>query len=55
MKCSYCTQDIEKGTGLMYVRKNGDIRYFCSDRCFKFEIKYKKKVSAKEIRAHSKK
>ena len=50
MKCSFCTKEIEKGTGLMYVKKIGTIRYFCTKRCFKSEIKMKKKVSQKEIR-----
>ncbi|MGI0141527.1 MAG: 50S ribosomal protein L24e [Candidatus Micrarchaeales archaeon] len=50
MKCSYCTSEIEKGTGMMYVKKTGQIRYFCSKRCYKFEVKMKKKPSQKEIR-----
>lgn len=49
MKCSYCTQEIEQGTGLMYVKKNGALRYYCSDRCYKFNEIYSKKPNKKEI------
>ncbi|MGC8699742.1 MAG: 50S ribosomal protein L24e, partial [Candidatus Micrarchaeia archaeon] len=38
MKCSYCSREIEKGTGIMYVKKNGTIRYYCSNRCMKFDL-----------------
>ncbi|MGC8538626.1 MAG: 50S ribosomal protein L24e [Candidatus Micrarchaeia archaeon] len=50
MKCSYCTREIEKGTGLMYVKKNGAIRYYCSSRCFKFDVIYRKRQNPKEIK-----
>ncbi len=43
MKCSYCQNEIEKGTGIMYVRKTGAIKYYCSKRCMKFDVKYKKR------------
>lgn len=54
MKCSYCSKEIEKGTGMMYVKKMGAIRYFCSKRCFKFDVKFKKKVNAKEVKENLK-
>jgi large subunit ribosomal protein L24e len=49
MKCSYCTSEIEQGTGLMYVKKNGALRYYCSDRCYKFNEVFGKKPNKKEI------
>ena len=49
VKCSYCTQNIEAGTGLMYVKKNGALRYYCSDRCYKNNEIYRKKPNQKEI------
>lgn len=49
MKCSYCTTEIEKGTGMMYVRKSGAIKYYCSSRCYKFDVVFKKKPNMKEI------
>lgn len=49
MKCSHCTSEIEKGTGLIYVKRNGAIRYYCSDRCYKYNEMYGKKPNKKEI------
>jgi large subunit ribosomal protein L24e len=54
MKCSYCTSEIEKGTGLIYVKRNGAIRYYCSDRCYKYSEIYRKKPNKKEISISSK-
>ncbi len=34
-KCVYCGKPIEPGTGLMYVRNDGSILWFCSSKCFK--------------------
>ncbi|MBS3137375.1 50S ribosomal protein L24e [Candidatus Woesearchaeota archaeon] len=33
--CSFCGIDIPKGTGKMYVKKDGKIFYFCSRKCEK--------------------
>ncbi|WP_394295255.1 50S ribosomal protein L24e [Thermoplasma volcanium] len=33
--CSFCGKTIEPGTGIMYVRKDGAILYFCSNKCKK--------------------
>ncbi len=33
--CHYCGREIEPGTGLMYVRNDGTILWFCSSKCFK--------------------
>ena len=49
-KCSQCTKEIEKGTGIMYVRKNGAVRYFCSNRCYKFGVLQSRKPNQKEIK-----
>lgn len=46
MKCSYCSNEIEKGTGLVYVRKNGAIRYYCTNRCRKLNLVYDRKIRA---------
>jgi len=48
MRCSYCTKEIEKGSGIMYVRKIGTAKYYCSDRCYKYDVIYKKKQRPKE-------
>ncbi len=55
MKCSYCSSEIEKGTGIEYVKRNGAIRYYCSDRCYKFNEVYKKKPNTKEMASDAKK
>ena len=31
--CTFCGEKIEPGTGKMYVRKDGTIFYFCSQKC----------------------
>lgn len=49
MKCSYCTAEMEKGTGFLYVRKNGNIKYYCSNRCYKLNVVYNRKPNRKEI------
>jgi large subunit ribosomal protein L24e len=35
MKCSFCTKELEKGTGKMYIKTDAKIFYFCSRRCEK--------------------
>ncbi|MCD6474208.1 MAG: 50S ribosomal protein L24e [Thermoplasmata archaeon] len=35
VKCSFCGKEIEPGTGMMYVKKDGSILYFCSSKCRK--------------------
>lgn len=34
-KCSFCGNTLEKGTGKMFVEKDGKIFYFCSSKCYK--------------------
>ncbi|MBC7128110.1 MAG: 50S ribosomal protein L24e [Thermoplasmatales archaeon] len=38
-KCSFCGNDIEPGTGTMYIRKDGTAYYFCSGKCKKNMLK----------------
>ncbi len=33
--CSFCGRVIEPGTGLMYVKNDGSVLWFCSRKCFK--------------------
>ncbi|MEM2757180.1 MAG: 50S ribosomal protein L24e, partial [Sulfolobales archaeon] len=35
VKCSFCGKDVEAGSGLMYVRNDGNIMWFCSSKCLK--------------------
>ncbi|MBW2992292.1 50S ribosomal protein L24e [Candidatus Woesearchaeota archaeon] len=32
-KCSFCGDSIEKGTGKIFVKKDGKILHFCSTKC----------------------
>ena len=41
VKCSFCGNQIAKGTGMMYVLKEGKIFYFCSSKCKKNQLKLK--------------
>lgn len=49
MKCSYCSSDIKKGTGIMYVYKTGAINYFCSSKCYKNAVLVKRKINKKNM------
>ncbi len=33
MKCAFCGREIPKGEGILYVRANGQVLYFCSHKC----------------------
>ncbi len=33
--CSFCGKDIEPGTGKMYVKRDGTVFNFCSNKCKK--------------------
>jgi len=50
MKCTYCTSEIKKGTGMMYVFRIGTLNYFCSNRCYRSAIIMKRKINKKETR-----
>lgn len=41
-KCSFCGKEIEKGTGKMYVKKDGNILNFCTSKCQKNMIDLKR-------------
>jgi large subunit ribosomal protein L24e len=43
MKCSFCSKDIERGTGKIYVQNDGRVFYFCTMKCEKNQIKLKRK------------
>ncbi|MFH0978693.1 MAG: 50S ribosomal protein L24e [Candidatus Woesearchaeota archaeon] len=38
-KCSFCGETLKPGTGKMYVKKDGKILYFDSNKCEKNMIK----------------
>jgi large subunit ribosomal protein L24e len=41
-KCSFCGFDIPIGRGMMYIKKDGTILNFCTARCRKAMIVFKK-------------
>jgi ribosomal protein L24E len=42
-KCSFSGEDIKKGTGIMYVLKDGKVLHFKNTKCLKNHIKLKRK------------
>jgi len=44
-KCSFCGESIEKGTGKIYVKKDGKVLHFCSNKCEKNMLKLKRKAA----------
>ena len=42
-KCTFCGINIEKGTGKIYVQKDGKVLNFCSNKCEKNHIKLGRK------------
>lgn len=41
-RCDFCKNVIEKGTGKMFVKKDGKILNFCSNRCEKNLLKLRR-------------
>jgi len=41
--CSFCGNPIKKGTGKMYVKKDGKVLHFCFSKCERNMIKLKRK------------
>jgi large subunit ribosomal protein L24e len=35
MKCTFCGESIPRGKGIMYVKTDGKVLYFCSRKCEK--------------------
>ncbi len=33
--CSFCGNEIEPGTGKMYIKKDGSVFHFCTNKCQK--------------------
>ena len=43
VKCDFCGKIIPKGTGKMFVKKDGKILHFCCSKCEKNLLKLKRK------------
>jgi len=42
MKCSFCGEEVERGTGILFVRKDGTTLTFCSSKCEKNMLKLRR-------------
>jgi large subunit ribosomal protein L24e len=42
-KCTFCNLPIEQGTGMMLVKRDGTVFYFCSSKCERNMIKLGRK------------
>lgn len=42
LRCSFCSNAIEAGTGKMFVRRDGSVSYFCSSKCEKNALKLRR-------------
>jgi large subunit ribosomal protein L24e len=41
-KCSFCYREIEPGTGKMFVKKDGTVLNFCTNKCYKNMVELKR-------------
>lgn len=48
VKCSFCGQDLVRGTGKMFVKKEGAVFFFCSNKCEKNMLKLKRPPQSKK-------
>ena len=39
VKCGFCKEEIPKGTGVMYVKRDGSVTNFCGNKCRKHKLK----------------
>ena len=37
-QCSFCAREIEPGTGMMFVKRDGTVFHFCSSSCRKQQL-----------------
>jgi large subunit ribosomal protein L24e len=52
-KCSFCSSTLEPGTGVMLVRNDGKVFYFCSKKCERNMIRLRREP--KDVRWITKK
>ena len=41
-KCTFCGREFVHGTGMLFIKKDGTLYWFCSKRCRVFMLKHKK-------------
>ena len=42
MKCTFCGEDVKKGTGLLFVKADGTVHSFCSSKCKHNHVKLRR-------------
>ncbi|HUV79507.1 MAG: 50S ribosomal protein L24e [Methanosarcinales archaeon] len=42
-KCSFCDAPLEPGSGMMFVKRDGTVYYFCSSKCERNMLKLRRK------------
>lgn len=47
-RCSFSGEEIPKGKGMMYVKKDGTVFHFCSSKCKKNFLKLKREGRRKK-------
>jgi len=52
VKCTFCGIEIPKATGKMFVKTDGKVYYFCSNKCEKNLIKLGRKPIATRWSKH---
>ncbi|MHA1302444.1 MAG: 50S ribosomal protein L24e [Candidatus Heimdallarchaeaceae archaeon] len=40
--CSFCGKDIPPGHGLLYVQRTGNVLHFCSNKCKRSQLDFKR-------------
>lgn len=43
VKCTFCSKELERGTGTNLIQNDGKLVYFCSSKCQKNMIKLGRK------------
>lgn len=38
-QCTFCARDIEPGTGSMFIKMDGGVNFYCSNKCRKNHLK----------------
>ncbi len=46
--CDFCKKKIKPGTGKVFVKNTGKVLHFCSQKCQKKMIKFKKRAGSEK-------
>ncbi|MCI4460709.1 MAG: 50S ribosomal protein L24e [Thaumarchaeota archaeon] len=57
-RCAFCGREVRPGRGIMYVRNNGSVLWFCSAKCRKNMLELRRdprklKWTAKRVKGGS--